>query len=189
MGEDSDERSLRERSDDDLVLLARGHVSEAFDELVVRHQRALLRAADRYMGDPAAAADVVQNSLLELFNSLERYRPAGRFRAYLHRILLNQCRIAWRSRGRRHKREASFPPPDEPSRQPHDVVLESERQKELSWALARVATLYREPIVLRYGSELSYQEIADILELPVGTVKSRIFVGLEKLRRLLEEDR
>ena len=88
----ADEVPLTERSDDDLMLLARGGVAAAFDTLVRRHQRMVLRIAAKYVGSTAAATDVGQNSFLQLYRALPDYRAHGKFSAYLYRLVLNEGR-------------------------------------------------------------------------------------------------
>ncbi len=182
------EMPLTERSDDDLMLLARGRVAAAFDALVRRHQRTVLRIAAKYMGSTAAATDVAQNSFLQLYRALPDYRAHGKFSSYLYRLVLNQCRASHRADARRDQRlrELAAVAPEEIHGQSADSVLARERRREVEGALATLSDKLREVVVLRFASELSYEEISDVLDIPVGTVKSRLFAGLEKLRQHLE---
>lgn len=184
----ADELPLTERSDDDLMLLARGGVAAAFDTLVRRHQRMVLRIAAKYVGSTAAATDVAQNSFLQLYRALPDYRAHGKFSSYLYRLVLNQCRASHRADARRDRRmrELAAIPPDEIHGQSADSVLARERRREVEGALATLSDKLREVVVLRFVSELSYEEISDVLDIPVGTVKSRLFAGLDKLRQHLE---
>lgn len=183
----ADELPLTERSDDDLMLLARGGVAAAFDTLVRRHQRSVLRIAAKYMGSTAAATDVAQNSFLQLYRALPEYRPHGKFSSYLYRLVLNQCRASHRADARRDRRLRELAAaPEEIHGQSADSVLARERRREVESALATLSDKLREVVVLRFASELSYEEISDVLDIPVGTVKSRLFAGLDKLRQHLE---
>jgi RNA polymerase sigma-70 factor (ECF subfamily) len=179
---------LAERSDDDLMLLARGGVAAAFDALVRRHQRAVLRIAAKYMGSTTAATDVAQNSFLQLYRALPDYRAHGKFSSYLYRVVLNQCRASHRADARRDQRlrELAAVAPEEIHEQSADSVLARERRREVETALATLSDKLREVVVLRFASELSYEEISEVLDIPVGTVKSRLFAGLDKLRQHLE---
>lgn len=175
------------RSDDDLVLLARANVPGAFSALVARHQRRALRVAGRQLGPGArhGAADVVQNTFVDIYRALPRYQPMGRFSSYLFRVLLNQCRMAQRSaRIEARKRElVETAPAVEP---PHEAaVLARERERDTEAALARLGTKLRDVVVLRYTGELSYDEIAVALEIPQGTVKRRLFDAMKTLRKLM----
>jgi len=180
--------SLEERSDDELVRLARGGMAAAFDQLVRRHQAPALRIAAKWLGDRAAAKDAVQNAFEHIVRSLERYRCDGRFRPYLFQIVINECRMMFRSASRRRRRvgELEEAAPAPAGREAEEVVLARERRREVEEALATLGDKLRDVIALRFAGDCSYQEIADALDIPVGTVKSRLFAGLEKLRHLLD---
>jgi RNA polymerase sigma-70 factor (ECF subfamily) len=181
---------LSHHDDDELLLLARGGKSAAFDEIVRRHQTRALRIASKYLGQTALAKDVTQNAFIEVYRALPRYKPVGRFQAYLYRVLLNQCRMSRRSSRldeRTSKRYAGDPRPD--PEQPEGQILAQERRREVEHALEQLSTKLRVVLVLRFGGDLSYREIAEVLDLPLGTVKRRIFDALERLRRTMERDR
>lgn len=182
---------LSEQCDDDLMLLARGGQSRAFDELVQRHQPRVVRIAARYLGDPASAADAAQAAFVELYRALPRYHPRGQLRAYLYRVLINQCHMAkrlLRNQVRAFGTLSTEPPVTVEI--PDQAILTRERTREVERALAELSPKLRDVLVLRFAGELPYEEIAAVLDLPLGTVKRRIFDGLEKMRRRMEgEDR
>jgi RNA polymerase sigma-70 factor, ECF subfamily len=172
-----------DRNDDDLMLLARGGVDGALNTLIERHQARVLRLACRYVGDSALAADVAQNTFVALFRSASQYQARGRFKAYLYRLLLNQCHMARRSalthvRALTELRESELTPTH---------VLQRERQRDLERAVAGLSTKLRDVVVLRFCAELDYDEIAETLDIPTGTVKRRLFDAMAKLREELEE--
>lgn len=186
-GPDDEAVPLAERGDDELMLLARGGVNPAFDELVRRHQGRVLRVAARYLGDPVAARDAAQSAFIELYRYLPRYRPQGKLRALLHRLALNQCRMQWRRRGSAARaRESLVREPVAAPSLPEEQILARERRREVERALGRLSTKLREVLLLRFSAEMAYQEIADTLDLPLGTVKSRISAGLTRLQAELE---
>ncbi|HEY3497655.1 MAG TPA: sigma-70 family RNA polymerase sigma factor [Polyangiaceae bacterium] len=169
--------------DDELMALAGGGSERAFDALVRRHQARVLRLAHRYLGDSALAADVAQNTFVALFRSRAEYRPSGRFCAYLYRLVLNQCRMARRSKGNRLRvliemRDFSVTP---------EYTMPRERPRDLEAALGELSEKLREVVILRFCAEQSYEEIAEALDLPTGTVKRRLFDAMAKLRARLEE--
>lgn len=172
-------------SDDALMVAARDGDRAAFDTLVRRHQAAVLRVAARYLGDSALAHDVGQATFVELFRWLHRYQPRERFRAFLMRVALRQCAMTARSRSSARRREDAAPPQDSGA-VPETVALERERRRQLDAALATLSPKLRAVVVLRYGGGMSNEEVAGALELPIGTVKSRLFAGLAKLREALE---
>ena len=173
-----------DRSDDELMLLARGGAEDAFDALIERHQERILRVAYRCLGEAALAADAAQNTFLEVFRALSSYQARGKFTAFLYVVLLNQCRMTKRSaRAERRALDASAERVglDEAS------MLAREHGRDLQRALARLSDKLRDVVVLRYGADLSYDEIAETLSIPVGTVKRRLFDAMAKLREMLED--
>jgi RNA polymerase sigma-70 factor, ECF subfamily len=179
---------LGDRDDDQLVVLARGGHAAAFEELIRRHQAAALRIATRWLGDLAAGKDAVQSAFERLYRALPAYRCEGRFVPYLHRVVINECRIARRKASRYRRRLAELEVPAAPTGAPasDDELLARESRREIDAALQEVGDKLRDVLVLRFVEDLSYQQIADALELPVGTVKSRLFAGLERLRAILD---
>jgi RNA polymerase sigma-70 factor (ECF subfamily) len=173
------------------MLLACGGHRAAFDELVRRHRRRLLGVAMRYVKSPGLARDVTQNAFLDVYRAAHRYEARGSFTSFLYRALLNQCRMARRAAGAEERLRAAAaaialrdPDPETAEEQ----ILARERERRVQAALDRLSEKLRAIVVLRYSGDLSYQEIADVLDLPLGTVKRRLFDALEKLRALLPED-
>jgi len=178
------EGPLSAHTDDELMLLARGGIEGAFDTLIRRHQQLVLRLAFRYGRDAAWAADVAQNTFVEVYRALPRYRAHGKFKSYLYQVLLNQCRRSRRS-ARTELRALDIlmrVPPDVPAE-----VLAREQRREVEAALDTLSTKLRRVVLLRFGADLTYKEIADLLSVPVGTVKRRMFVAIAKLRDELEQ--
>jgi RNA polymerase sigma-70 factor (ECF subfamily) len=171
--------------DDELMHLTRSGSRAAFDVLVRRHQARVLRLATRYLGDLSLAKDVVQSAFLELFRNCERYQARGQFVPYLCRIVVNQCRMARRSR-RVQLRLLS----DE-SAGVRDVDSESllsrEHGRDLQRALSLLSEKLRIVIVLRYVADLDLSEIASVVRIPIGSVKRRLFDAVAKLREILQE--
>jgi RNA polymerase sigma-70 factor (ECF subfamily) len=183
---DSDAESHTTCNDDTLMALALGGDRLAFDALITRHQARMIRVAVRFLGDDAAAADAVQNTFVELFGALTRYCACGKFKAYLYRILINQCR-ALRRRGRVESNALSIMSMYET--RTVDQALDSDRQRQVERGLSQLTPKHRAVLVLRYSADLTYQEIAESLAIPVGTVKSRIAEGMARLREVLMEEK
>ena len=183
-----DSVSLDERDNDELMLLARGGMNEAFDELVKRHQQIVSRVGIKYLGNVSLARDVTQNSFVELYRFLPKYRPCGKFVSFLNRIVINQCRMVVRSRVYERKAILEFAgQPSSGSTMPEEQLLARERRRDVERALKRLSPKLREVLILRFTGELSYKEIAETLGLRLGTVKSRIFSGLKNLNQLLRD--
>ena len=184
------DRPLGELEDDELMLMARGGVDEAFDALIKRYQNKALRVSSRLLGHTEFALDAAQNAFFDIFRALDSYQPRGRFRSYLYRILLNQCHMAKRSAGRQERiAEKLARQPRLDGDHPEKQVLARERRRELERALGKLSEKLRNVLVLRFVADLSYSEIGEVLKIPKGTVKSRMFSGLERLRVLLEGKR
>jgi len=183
----SDENSPGHRTDDDLMLLARGGLDAAFDTLVRRHQERVIRVASRLAGRSSLAPDLAQNTFLAVYRALPKYQARGKFSAYLYRVLLTQCRLSYRSAHvENHALDKLSRVPAEASEAVEDIILARERQREVELALDCLSPKLRQAVVLRYSGELSYDEIAEVLLVPVGTVKRRLFDAMEKLRQNLE---
>lgn len=170
------------RSDDELMLLARAGRRGAFDQLVRRHQARALAVAGKLVGDPDRAGDAVQNTFLQVYRRLDRYQTRGRFRSYLFAVLLSQCRMTQRRLRRERRRRARLEEPPSQVQRPDECVLQQEKMRIVDRALRRLSRKLRTVVVLRYAGDLSIREIGELLELPAGTVKSRLFAGLRKLR-------
>jgi RNA polymerase sigma-70 factor, ECF subfamily len=182
-----DEISSGPRTDDDLMLLARGGLDAAFDTLVRRHQRRVLRVASRLARRSSLAPDLAQNTFLAIYRALPNYQARGKFSAFLFRVLMTQCRLSYRSAHvENHARHRISQVPIDTSETVEDIILARERQREVELALDCLSPKLRQAVVLRYSGELSYDEIAEVLSVPVGTVKRRLFDAMEKLRQNLE---
>jgi RNA polymerase sigma-70 factor (ECF subfamily) len=170
---------LQSRSmEPDEILIERalqGDVS-AFEELVERHRGIVFRVAARIVGVDDAE-DVCQDSFLRAFHRLDQYRGTAAFRTWLLQITQNTAlnALAWR---RRRPTEAAEDPPEapdsDPLRQPMTELERRERQQRLEHKLATLRPEYRSLLVLRDLEGLSYTEIADVLEMPLGSVKGRL---------------
>lgn len=175
---------LQDRTDDELMLLARGGLERAFDVLIRRHQARALRLAARFLAAPAQAPDAVQCAFVEIYRALPQFQARGKFKAYLYRVVLNQCRMVRRS-ARAELR--AFQGADFQLETNDTELLARERSRDVEAAVAKLSEKLRIVVLLRYAADLSYDEIAATLEVPTGTVKRRLFDAMAKLRGLLEE--
>lgn len=174
--------AMSERDDDALMVLARDH-RQAFDVLITRHQHTLLRIASKYLGSVAAARDACQAAFYEVYRDRSRYQARGRFGHYLRRVVLNHCHMT----ARRRKLSDALPAEVTVSpAQPDELILAEERRRLVEASLQTLSERLREVVVLRYAGEHKLEEIADILELPVGTVKRRLFDAMQKLAVTME---
>ena len=181
--------SVRDRGDDALMLLARGGRRDAFEVLVERYQKQVLSVAYKKVQNSSQAADVAQNTFLELFRYVPKYQAKGRFSPLLFRILFNECNKVFRGRGYANRaQELLTRSPVVAAEMPDCEILKLERRREVERALGKLSKKLRDVLVLRFTADLSYKEIGLQLEIPVGTVKSRIAAGMDKMRQVLEEE-
>lgn len=157
---------------------------DAFRVLVDREQAVVYRACLRILGRPHDAEDVAQESFLMAYRSLASYRGEGALGGWLMRIATRQ---AFRRLGQR--RETSELPAEIPAAHrgvdPVAQVLSGERQRTVRLAVAALGEPYREVVALRFFGELSLDEISAATGRPLGTVKTHLRRGLERLRPIL----
>ncbi|MGD9933120.1 MAG: RNA polymerase sigma factor [Dehalococcoidia bacterium] len=179
-------------ADATLVSLAKNGSLDAFNSLVDRHQAHVYGLCRRMLGQPEAAEDATQETFLAAFRGLAGFQE-GNFQGWLLRIAANQCRDEYRRRGRRIS--AGTLTPGEPGDDAIDIpdsgetaesaVLRSELGANLEQLLLEVPFEQRQAVVLVDIYELSYEEAARLLDISLGTLKSRIHRGRERLRRLV----
>jgi RNA polymerase sigma-70 factor (ECF subfamily) len=174
--------------DRELVERARAGERAAFDQLVARYQRRLLRLVLRLLRDPAEAEDVVQETFLKAYRALPRFRGEAAFYTWLYRIALNGARNAIL---RRRQRSAPAPLPSRAPAAapeigtPESMLLSKQVMLAVDAAMEALPLELRTAIVLREIEGLSYEEIGQIMECPLGTVRSRIFRAREAIARRL----
>lgn len=163
--------------------------SRAFATLVERWDKPIWRLCARLTGDPHRAEDLKQEAFARLFARRADYRPGARFSTWLWRIAVNLCHDDYRRVQRRG--ETSFDDATEaesgadPAAPPDDAVAAREEGDLVREALARLPEPYRSVLVLRHYEGLKLREIAAVLEVPEGTVNSRMAEALSRLARLL----
>jgi RNA polymerase sigma factor (sigma-70 family) len=176
---------------DDAVLVARARAgdTEAFGLLVGRHQRAALRTAFAVGGSESEAEDVTQEAFVKAFRALPRFREDLPLRPWLMQIVANEARNRRRSRGRRERLavRAAAMGGHQPS-SAEDLAIGAVNAAALRTALARLDDRDRTVIAFRYFAGLSEAETAAALDVPPGTVKSRLSRALGRLRAELGED-
>ena len=161
----------------------------AFEDLVTRHRDVVFRVASRIVG-PERAEDVSQDAFLRAFHSLHKFRRDSSFRTWLLQIANN---AALSELARAERRRTADAQPDDPvdpdsSRQPVSALESRERRQRLELKLGLMRLEYRSLLVLRDLEGLSYTEIAEILAMPLGSVKGRLHRAREELIDLLRRN-
>ena len=181
-------------ADTELVVRALSGREDGFEELVRRYQRPIVAYVYRMVGDYDSALDLAQEVFIKVYNSLGRYRPEFKFSTWIYRIAHNAAIDHLRRQGAVRTEEmevegaegTTFEKPlasKAPS--PEQETERGERRAEIEEVVAQLPPAYRELIVLRHSHDLSYDEIAEVTSLPLGTVKNRIFRAREAMRELL----
>lgn len=175
----------RPQVETELVAQARNGDLAAFEELVRAHEEVAFRTAWVVSGGADDAEDAAQEAFVKAFAALPRFRSGAPFRPWLLTIVANEARNRRRSAGRRAalaQRLSGDRLPHDAAPSPESAVLAEERRTVLLAGLARLADHDREVIALRYLLDLSEAETAVALDVPFGTVKSRLARALDRLR-------
>jgi RNA polymerase sigma factor (sigma-70 family) len=180
--------TLDQRSDDELMTLAQAGLRDAFAVLVERHAQRLVQVCARFVNDGDLGAELAQETWVAVWTQRAKYRGDGRFVVWLVTAARNRCRNHVRRHGviRRHD-ESAARADGVPSASQIDELLLEERRRRVRDALARLPERMREAVLLRYGEELAYEEMAVALRVGESTLRSRVHHGLRLLRSLLEK--
>ncbi len=180
-------------SDEELIHRFQGGEKEAYDELVSRFSGPLLNFIYRIIGDIAFAEDLLQETFIRLWLNRDSYREIARFSTWLYTIAGNLAKSELRRRRVRRwlslstdNQERTLELPD-PSADPHRDLERRNIRRRVEEEIRRLPRVFREVIVLRDIQELSYEEIGSILQIPLGTVKSRVNRGRRKLQQRLKD--
>ena len=194
------EQALARETDEDLMRRYRDAGDEkVYNELVHRYERELFRYLARYTGDASLAEDVFQNTFLQIHLKRGLYEDGRPFRPWLYAIATHQAVDALRKAGRRPT--VSLDQRLSPSSGEVDAgslldmlvnddagplagLQDRERQEWVRESVEKLPDALRQTLILAYHQDLKYREIADILKIPVGTVKSRLHAALAKLQQM-----
>jgi RNA polymerase sigma-70 factor (ECF subfamily) len=169
----------------------------AYERLLQKFQLPVYNLALRLLSDPSDASDVVQEVFLKVFRNVDSFRGQSSLKTWIYRITVNEAHNHRRWFFRHRRNEVGLEDEGQDTRRPVDVVpdggrspfdyvFDHEKQRLIEAALARINPTFRASVVLRDIADLSYEEIAEVLQVSLGTVKSRILRGREALRQQLE---
>lgn len=190
------DKNLNDLTDEELILeFQKNNTEQAFEILVDRFKNPLTNYVFRFLGDYEACVDVVQETFIKVYRYKDSYSTIAKFSTWIYTIAGNLARTEYQRRKRKRayslnaygeNNDENYDIPDESYRP--DVITDSGIKDEIiQKALLKVSDSYREVVVLRDIQELSYEEIAEITGLNVGTVKSRINRGRAQLQKLLKD--
>ena len=203
MEQSSPSRGLKGRLEigDDVSLIQRFRDGreEAFDELVRKHQQRVFNIAFQILRSYEDANEVAQDTFVKVYQHLREFRGDSAFTTWLFQIVTNLARNRVRYNQRRHKDdslsldaghngEEDGPAMDlaDASPTPDRATAVAEQTRVIEWGMNRISEAHREILVLRVIQDLSYEEIAAVLECSIGTVKSRIARAREELQKVLK---
>ena len=182
--------------EDALVTALCQGADDAYEILLQRYQQPVYNLVYRLMNDPSDASDIVQEVFLKVFKNIGNFRGNSSLKTWIYRIAVNEAYNHRRWFSRHQRREVALGPEEglrtyadslaDTSRTPFDQAADHETFALVEAALDKLNPKFRAVVVLRDIEDLSYEEIAAVLDISIGTVKSRILRGREALRKILE---
>ncbi|MGQ0541000.1 MAG: RNA polymerase sigma factor [Blastocatellia bacterium] len=186
--------SLKGLTDIELIGNAMRGREDGFEELVRRYQRPITGYIFRMLGDFESSLDVTQEVFIKVYNSLEKYSSEYKFSTWLYRIAhnaaidhmrrnsVNTQSLETESSDGAYQLQIESPGPS-----PEQERERNEWRTEIDAVVKCLPTAYRDLILLRHSQDLSYDEIAEVTGLPLGTVKNRLFRAREMMREIFVE--
>lgn len=166
-----------------LLQMAKAGDTECFERLIEGSRQRAYNIALRYLREEQDAMDALQESFLKVYRNLDRFHENSRFDTWVFRIVINTCNDMIRKSKRRISTESSpmaygavekRPEPEDPDPGPEQQVVNREQQKQILDVLEQLPKEYKEILILREIQGFSYEEIMELLDCSLGTVKSRI---------------
>ena len=181
------------RSDEELVEACQSGEASAFDVLVARWEDRIRGAAFRFLGSEEEARDVAQEAFLKAYRALAGFKGEARFSSWLYQIATNLCRDRLRRRKTRatvslEALEEAGPVMVETRPRADERLLERDLARAVRRAIEALPEEQREVVILKEYQDLTFLEIAQALDVPVSTVKTRLYRGLGQLRLRLERE-
>jgi len=172
-------------SDEQLVEIVRNKDKQLYAEIIRRFEKKLLRYANYLVGDEALATDAVQEAFIKAYVNLHSFNLKLKFSSWLYRIVHNQA-INLAHKNKQHlSTETALEIASDINLE--DELIKKELQEHLHECIEKMPLLYKEPLVLFFLEEKSYQEISDILRLPTGSVGTRINRAKHSIRQICQK--
>ena len=180
--------------DDALVTALSQGVEDAYEILIQRYQQPVYSLVCRLTNDRSDAPDIVQEVFLKVFRNIGAFRGSSSLKTWIYRIAVNEAYNHRRWFSRHQRQEVALQDEDgaancimtDPGRSPFDQTSDRETRALVEQALEKLNPNFRAAVVLRDIEDLRYEDIAAVLDISLGTVKSRITRGREQLRKILE---
>ncbi|WP_019637598.1 RNA polymerase sigma factor [Paenibacillus fonticola] len=160
---------------------------EAFELLVTRYHGPLLNYVTQQLKDRGKAEDIVQETFIRLIRHLRQHGGMEQLRAWLYKVALNLCRDYWRSASFRSEHTAAEEMPDDADPAPgaEEMLERQETARQIAATLEYLPEIQQEVVRMRFFHDLKLQEIAELQEIPLSSVKSHLYGALRKLKRVL----
>ncbi len=185
---------LQSLTDEQLVELAVSKDSDAFGEIVKRWERKMFALCYGMLGREDEARDAVQESFISAYRNLRNFRGDAKVSSWLHRIAVNQCLTKKR---RTKTRSETYIDDDDGSenvyfvapveKSPSRSIEQNERTRLVRQAVQTLPVDLKEVIIMKEFQEMTFQQMSEVLDLPLSTVKSRLYTALKQLRMKLEK--
>lgn len=176
---------LKQYTDEELADYVRNNDQEAYSEIVLRYQNKLLRYANNLIHDEMKAVDIVQNSLIKAFINLNNFDKKKKLSSWLYRIVHNEAiNLALK-----HQKEIPIAEgvDFQSSENLETDIINKENQIMVQNCLDNIPIIYSEPLSLYYLEEKSYEEISDILRLPINTIGTRIRRAKKLMKKICQK--
>jgi len=172
-------------SDEQVIGVVRAKDKEAYAEIIKRYQAKLLRYANYILGDEDMGADAVQEALIKAYINLNGFDTRKKFSSWVYRIVHNEAM----NELKKHKRQRPIKEDEEfdSGVDLEDEFIKHELIDDAHHCLEQMSIIYREPLSLFYLEEKSYEEISDILRIPVGTVGTRVNRAKKIMKRICQK--
>lgn len=176
--------------DELLIKRAQQGDSKSLEELLIAYEKRVYNIAYRFMGNEADAYDMAQESLIKIYRGITSFKGEASLSSWVYRLTVNTCMDGLRKRKNapvslEHSIEKGVPFEDAYYDTPEEQALTLERSEDIQKAINILSKNYKAVVVMRDIDGFSYEEIAKTLDISVGTVKSRINRGRQKLKELL----
>lgn len=177
-------KDLKVLTDEEVVEYVRTKDKESYAEIVLRYQNKLMRYSNSLVHDEQKSVDIVQDAFIKAFINLNSFNSKKKFSTWMYRIVHNEAI----NKILRYKKEVSLPDDfDIASDEDMELNFSKEEIKiRMSSCITKIPLIYREPLVLFFFEEKSYEEISDILRLPIGTVGTRISRAKNLLKNICQ---
>ncbi len=190
----SNQTKFSEQLDEDLVMRVQQGDKSAFDLLVIKYQHKIVHLVNRYIKDPSEAQDVAQESFIKAYRALPDFRGEAAFYTWLYRIAINTAKNHLALRTRRYfnyhvdiqdAEDIEYAPQLQGMETPERQLLNQEIVDTIHSTIEKLPEEMRTAIMLREFEDMSYEEIAEVMDCPVGTVRSRIFRARDAINNKL----